>query len=213
MQKKAEELQPLVEQKAEETKALMKDIEIKKKAVEEETRVVGLEEAMAKEQKEKADAIKRDCEEELARVQPILDNAEKAAKCLDKNAITEIKGFKKPPPAVRLVVESLCYIFKVAPDRKREGKEVIFDYWEPAQKKVLTADLQNNLKKLSKSGGFEQDVIDKLKPIIMQEDYSDVVLKRVSTAALSIAAWVKAMVQYDEAMKVVKPKKAALAGA
>ena len=61
----------------------------------------------------KADIIKKDCEEELARVQPILDNAEKAARSLNSAAITEIKGFKKPPPAVKLVVESLCYIFKV----------------------------------------------------------------------------------------------------
>lgn len=132
LKKKAEELQPLVEQKAEETKLLMKDIEVKKKSVAEETEAVKKEEDMAKEEKNKADIIKKDCEEELARVQPILDNAEKAARSLNSAAITEIKGFKKPPPAVKLVVESLCYIFKVNPDKKRDGKEVIYDYWEPA---------------------------------------------------------------------------------
>lgn len=210
LKKKAEELQPLVERKAEETKALMKDIEVKKKSVAEETKAVEAEEQMAKDQKEKADTIKRDCEEELARVQPILDNAEKAARSLNSAAITEIKGFKSPPPAVKLVIESFCYIFKVAPEKKRDGKNVILEYWEPAKKKVLTADLQNNLKKLAKGGGFEAEIIEKLKPIIAKEEYSDAVLKKVSSAALSMAGWVKAMVQYDEAMKVVNPKKAAL---
>ena len=155
LKKKAEELQPLVEQKAEEMKVLMKGIEVKKKSVAEETEAVKKEEDMAKAEKNKADIIKKDCEEELARVQPILDNAEKAARSLNSAAITEIKGFKKPPPAVKLVVESLCYIFKVQPDKKRDGKEVVYDYWEPAQKKVLTGDLQNNLKKFAKGSGFE----------------------------------------------------------
>lgn len=66
------------------------------------------------------------------------------------------------------------------------------------------------MKKFAKGSGFDQEIIDKLKPIIAKDDYSDTTLKRVSQAALSMAAWVKAMVQFDEAMKVVNPKKAAL---
>jgi len=132
LKKKAESLQPLVEQKAEETKVLMKDIEVKKKSVAEETKAVKAEEDAAKAEKNEADIIKKDCEEELARVQPILDNAEKAARSLNSAAITEIKGFKKPPPAVKLVVESLCYIFKVPGEKKRDGKEVYYEYWDIA---------------------------------------------------------------------------------
>lgn len=50
--------------------------------------------------------------------------------------------------------------------------------------------------------------IEKLKPIIESPDYDEKVLKNASTAAFGLAKWVKAMVQYDEAMKIVKPKRA-----
>jgi len=53
------------------------------------------------------------------------------------------------------------------------------------------------LKKIAKGNGLESEVIEKLKPVLAKDDYSDATLKRVSQAAMSMAAWVKAMVQYD----------------
>jgi len=37
--------------------------------------------------------------------------------------------------------------------------------------------------------------------------YSDEVLRGASKAAFGIAKWVRAMIQYDEAMKIVRPKR------
>jgi hypothetical protein len=39
-------------------------------------------------------------------------------------------------------------------------------------------------------------------------DYDDKVLRNASMAAFGLGKWVRAMVQYDDAMKIVKPKKA-----
>jgi len=47
-----------------------------------------------------------------------------------------------------------------------------------------------------------------LKPLIADANYQDEVLKVASRAAWGLAKWVRAIVQYDEAMKVVKPKQA-----
>jgi len=43
--------------------------------------------------------------------------------------------------------------------------------------------------------------------------YDDGVLQNASKAAWGLGKWVRAMVQYDEAMKIVKPKQIELAEA
>ncbi len=51
------------------------------------------------------------------------------------------------------------------------------------------------------------DVVDKLRPLITAPEYHDDVLKNVSKAAFGLAKWLKAMVQYFDAMKIVNPKR------
>lgn len=57
---------------------------------------------------------------------------------------------------------------------------------------------------------ISQALVDTLKPIINSEEYEDGKLANASKAAHGLAKWVRAMVQYDDAMKVVKPKQAEL---
>ena len=82
---------------------------------------------------------------------------------------------------------------------------MVWDYWEPAKKKLLNADLLKRCKNYDKDN-VSPDIIEKLKPIISQPLYQDDVLKAVSKAAAGLAKWVRAIVQYDDAMKVVRPK-------
>lgn len=105
---------------------MMVDIEKQKKQVAEKTKEVEAEETIAKGKKENADAIQKDCEEELSKVMPIYNAAMKAVQELDKNDITEIRGFKSPPPGAILVMKSMCIMFNVAPEKVRGGnvKEV-----------------------------------------------------------------------------------------
>lgn len=100
-------------------------------------------------------------------------------------------------------------MFGVAPKIVGTGKDKQKDYWEPAKKQVLTADL------LKRCTTFDKDnisaaIVEELKPIITSDEYDDKVLKNASSAAWGLAKWIRAMVQYDDAMKVVKPKQAEL---
>lgn len=185
----------------------MQDIEKQKKHVAEKTKEVEAEENIAKAKKEDADTIQKDCEEALSRVMPIYNAAMKAVSDLDKNDITEIRGFKKPPDGAILVMKTMCIMFGVAPEKVKSAnvKEVVWDYWEPAKKKLLGPEL------LKKCQTFEKDslnpeIVEKLKPLIADPNFQDEVLRNVSKAAWGLAKWVRAIVQYDEAMKVVKPK-------
>ena len=64
--------------KQKQTAAMMVDIEKQKKQVAEKTKEVEAEETIAKGKKENADAIQKDCEDELSRVMPIYNAAMKA---------------------------------------------------------------------------------------------------------------------------------------
>lgn len=57
---------------------------------------------------------------------PIYHAAMKAVDDLDKNDITEIRGFKSPPPGAILVMKTLVIIFKEIPEKVKNtnSKEV-----------------------------------------------------------------------------------------
>ena len=57
---------------------------------------------------------------------------------------------------------------------------------------------------------ISQETVSTLRPVIESPEYDEKVLKNASQAAFGLAKWVRAMVQYDDAMKVVKPKQAQL---
>jgi hypothetical protein len=78
---------------------------------------------------------------------PIYNAAMKAVNDLDKNDITEIRGFKKPPDGAILVMKTLCIMFNVPPEKVKSTnvKEVVWDYWEPSKKKLLGPDLLKRL--------------------------------------------------------------------
>ena len=87
------------------------------------------------------------------------------------------------------------------------GRDKKPDVWETGKKHILVSSLLNNCKEFKKDE-IPPETIEKLRPIISDEDYEDSVLKRASLAAYGLGKWVRAMVQYDDAMKIVKPKKA-----
>ena len=64
---------------------------------------------------------KRDqAEQELATVQPLIDEAREAVSSIPSDAIAEIKSFQKPPPAVATVLEAVVR-FMGTPDTSWKG--------------------------------------------------------------------------------------------
>lgn len=126
---------------------------------------------------------------------PIYNAAMKAVSELDKNDITEVKGFAKPPEAAKAVMKTLCIMFGVAPDKVRGAnvKEVTYDYWEPAKKKVLTSDILKRLVNYDKDN-IPPEIIEKLKPIIATPEFQDEILVKASKAAFGLAKYVRAIV-------------------
>lgn len=143
LQIELQDLIPKVVAKQKETAVMMINIEKSKKVVQEKTKEVEAEETIAKSKLENANAIKTDCDEALKKVMPIFHAAMRAVQDLDKNDITEIKGFKSPPPGAVLVIKTLCIMFNIPGEKVKapNGKDTVLDYWEPAKKKLLTPEL------------------------------------------------------------------------
>ena len=62
---------------------------------------------------------------------------------------------------------------------------------------------------------FDKDNVDaalveKMKALITVDAFKDSALKNAGKAAIGIGSWCKAIIEYDQAMKIVKPKQAEL---
>ena len=205
------DLIPKVIAKQKETAVMMVNIEKSKKSVQEKTKEVEAEETVAKGKLEAANAIETDCNEALKKVMPIYHMAMRAVENLNKNDIIEIKSFKTVSGGVLLVIKTLCIMFDIKPVKVKspDGKSTILDYWEPAKKSLLGPDLQKRCINYQKDT-IPPEMIEVLKPILEDPNYQEEVLVKASVAANGLSKWVKAIVQYDEAMKIVKPKQAQL---
>jgi dynein heavy chain len=203
------ELGPKLEQSQKETNLLLVDLEKQRKIVAERTKEVEAEEIECKRKTETAEGIETECKEELKKVEPILKKAVRAVSDLNNSDIVEIRGIAKPSAGVLLVIKTLCLLFSISPDKKRgqtAKDEVQIDYWSKAKKSLLTPKLLKNCLNFNKDD-MKEDVVNSIKEVIETPEYSEAELKKASKAANGLGNWVKAMVAYDDAMKIVTPKK------
>ena len=138
MRQDLNEKQPRLEQMTRETDLLMQQIE------RESTQVVAPkqaqireEEATASKQAQEAQAIKVDCDSDLARALPILAKAQDALNTIKSSHINEIKVLGKPPGPVKRVLQAVCVMCQRKAERtpkKENPKELEENWWYTAQK-------------------------------------------------------------------------------
>ena len=75
------------------------------------------EEAVANEQAASAQALKDECEAELAEAIPALEAAIAALDTLKPADITIVKSMKSPPDGVKLVMAAVCVMKEIKPEK------------------------------------------------------------------------------------------------
>ncbi|XP_072275027.1 dynein axonemal heavy chain 3 [Pyxicephalus adspersus] len=213
MQKELTALQPELIKTSAETEKMMIKIEKETVDVDAKRELVSADEKVANEAAAASKAIKDECEGDLAEAMPALKAAISALDTLNPSDISLVKSMQNPPAPVKLVMESICVMKGIRPDRKPDpggtGK-MVEDFWGPS-KKIL-----GDMKFLESLKVFDKDNID---PAIMKkirdkfinnEDFQPPVIKNVSSACEGLCKWVRAIEVYDRVAKVVAPKRVRL---
>jgi dynein heavy chain len=120
MQKELEDLQPKLIEASKETEIKEKIVEGEAVEAEKIRVVVAADEAVAAKAAGEANAIKEDCERELADAMPILNAASKALDCITKNDITDAKKMLKPPEDQRMVLSAVCVLMGLKAESKTD---------------------------------------------------------------------------------------------
>ncbi|XP_069839698.1 dynein axonemal heavy chain 7 isoform X1 [Dendropsophus ebraccatus] len=213
MQSELEALQPQLKVASREVDEMMVVIERESIEVAKTEKIVKADEAVANEQAMAAKAIKDECDSDLAQALPILESALAALDTLTAQDITVVKSMKSPPAGVKLVMEAICILKGVKPDKipdpSGSGRK-IEDFWGPA-KRVL-----GDMKFLQSLHEYDKDNIPPAYMNIIRKQYitnAEFVpdkVRNASTAAEGLCKWVIAMDSYDKVAKVVAPKKVKL---
>jgi len=214
MQKELEDLQPKLIEASKETAIKEKIVEGEAVEAEKIKVVVAADEAVAAKAAAEANAIKEDCEKQLAEAMPILKAAEKALECITANDVTNAKKMLKPPEDQRMVLAAVCVLFGHKPEAKmnQETQKKEFDYWPVAIKMMNSGTFLKDLQQYDKES-IEEDRIKKLQEYVKNPKFNLEHLATISSIAMNLASWVMAMDKFYNVNLIVKPKKAALAEA
>uniref|UniRef100_H3B7G7 Dynein axonemal heavy chain 12 n=1 Tax=Latimeria chalumnae TaxID=7897 RepID=H3B7G7_LATCH len=153
MKKELIELQPKLELAKVDNANMMKIIEKESAEVEAKSKVVRLDEEFATQQAGEAQALKNECESDLAEAIPALEAALSALDTLKATDITIVKSMKNPPSGVKLVMAGVCVMKDIKPEKIADpsgtgGK--ILDYWGPSKKLLGDMNFLRDLKEYDK---------------------------------------------------------------
>ncbi|KAI9224756.1 dynein heavy chain and region D6 of dynein motor-domain-containing protein [Blastocladiella britannica] len=213
MQKELADLQPQLVKTSEETSAMLITIASESKDVQATKDVVAADEEVAAKKAGEATAMKNECEADLAEALPLLNAALSALDTLKKQDIDLVKAMKSPPDGVKLVLEAVCVMKDIKPDKVPDpagtGK-MLLDYWKTSLKMLGDARFLESLKLYDKDN-IPPHIMKKIRATyIPNTEFRPEKVRNASSAAEGLCSWVVAMEAYDRVIKVVAPKQAAL---
>eukprot|EP00198_Chlamydomonas_reinhardtii_P006936 XP_001696272.1 dynein heavy chain 3 [Chlamydomonas reinhardtii] len=193
-------LQPVLADKTEATQRLLEQVTHEQYEAEHVRAAVAGEEADVKAQAAKLAALKDEAQADLEEVLPALEAAERALSALNKTDIIEIKTFTKPPALVQTTMEAVCILLQERAD------------WDTAKRLLGEATFIKRLMEYDRDN-IPDKVVRSLKRVIDDPTFTPDQVAKQSKAAQSLCLWVRAMDTYARVIRVVEPKRAALATA
>jgi len=193
-------LQPVLAKAAKDTAILMEEVAVESAKAKEEEAVVMEETTKVNAVVEEAEEIKVDAQKDLDEAMPAVEAAVVALRSLNKNDITEIKSFAKPPAMVQTVMEGVCILKNEKPD------------WDTAKRLLSNANFLSSLETHDKDK-IKESTTRKLQKYIKDPNFTPDNVEKVSKAAKSLCMWVIAMDTYARVAKSVEPKRQRLLGA
>jgi dynein heavy chain len=210
MRRELTDLQPKLEEAKVETDRKVIIVEAQKKEAEIVRKVVEKEEIVARAAADKAESIKRECDAELAQCMPVLEEALASLKVLNKDDITQIKGYSNPAVPIKNVMEAVCILLGVDPPKKQNPNTMKMEpqWWEASQKILSNVNFLPNLEVYDKNKITEK-MIKQLQKFVNDPQFNKETISRISPAAAGLCSWVLAMEKYYHVNLIVDPKRQA----
>uniref|UniRef100_A0A1I7RZM0 DNA-directed DNA polymerase n=1 Tax=Bursaphelenchus xylophilus TaxID=6326 RepID=A0A1I7RZM0_BURXY len=213
MQEELVRLQPELVRTSLETTMLMSQIERETIEIENAREIVAANEFKANEAATKAQALKVECEAELAEAIPALEASVQALEVLSQRDISMLKTMKNPPQAVRLCMEAVCILLGEQPVKVKHERKSKLDYWPTALKCLADMQFLRRIRLFAREK-VPPNVMNIIrKNYISLEEFSPAVIRATSVAAEGLCLWVRAIESYDTISKQVEPKKQRLKNA
>ncbi|XP_041955531.1 dynein heavy chain 12, axonemal isoform X1 [Alosa sapidissima] len=213
MKKELVDLQPKLKQAKIENANMMQVIEVESVQVEAKSKVVRVDEEAATLKANEAQALKNECESDLAEAIPALEAALSALDTLKPSDVTIVKSMKNPPSGVKLVMAAVCVMKDIKPEKINDPAgtgQKILEYWGPSKKLLGDMNFLRDLREYDKDN-IPVPVMSKIRSEYMTNpDFDPAKVAKASSAAEGLCKWIKAMEVYDRVAKVVAPKKAGL---
>lgn len=146
---------------------------------------------------QECEKLAADAEADLKEALPALEAATNALNSLNKNDISEIKAYTKPPDIVAMVMEAVMVLRKSKPE------------WSEAKRQLADPNFIKQLINFDKDN-MSDKVLRKIRNYVTRPEFDPEEVGRVSNAAKSLCMWVRAMDVYGRIFKVVEPKRIAL---
>ncbi|XP_032591888.1 dynein axonemal heavy chain 7 [Drosophila grimshawi] len=215
MQEQLQALEPKLKEASEIVAEQVAKVTADSKVAAEQRELVKEDEQAAKVQAAVAQEIKDECDAKLGEALPILESALAALNTLTTADIAVVKTMKSPPIGVRIVMEAVCILKDMKPDKvpNPSGVGTVEDYWGPSKRVLSDMKFLDSLLNFDKDN-IPPEVMKKLQQrILTNEAFDPDKIKTASTACEGLCRWVIALSKYDVVAKVVAPKKIALAAA
>uniref|UniRef100_A0A803Y1U1 Dynein axonemal heavy chain 12 n=1 Tax=Meleagris gallopavo TaxID=9103 RepID=A0A803Y1U1_MELGA len=185
-------------------------IEIESAEVEQKRKIVKVDEEIATKKAEEAQALKNECESDLAEAIPALEAALEALDTLKPSDISIVKSMKNPPSGVKLVMAAVCVMKDIKPEKIPNPSGIggkILDYWGPSKKLLGDMNFLKDLKDYDKDN-IPAAVMQKIRAeYLTNPEFDPPKVAKASSAAEGLCKWIMAMEVYDRVAKVVAPKK------
>ncbi|XP_077070519.1 dynein axonemal heavy chain 12 [Siphateles boraxobius] len=213
MKKELVDLQPKLEQAKIDNTKIMKVIEVESVEVEAKSKLVRVDEETATIKANEAQALKNECESDLAEAIPALEAALSALDTLKPADVSIVKAMKNPPSGVKLVMSAVCVMKDIKPEKINDPAgtgQKILDYWGPSKKLLGDMNFLKDLKEYDKDNIPAQVMLKIRSEYMTNPDFDPAKVAKASSAAEGLCRWITAMEVYDRMAKVVAPKKANL---
>jgi dynein heavy chain len=139
-------------------------------------------------------------ETELAKALPSLQAAQHAVEALDKKDIAEIKAFTNPPKDVAIVMGAVMTFLRKPTD------------WPSVKKELTDSTFVNKIMDYEKDN-ISPNTLKAIEKYTKEENFRPDYVSKKSVAAGQLCAWVCAIEDYAKCLKIVNPKREAMAKA